>query len=592
MTFEQGLSFAILAGAVVLFASGRFRYDAISLGALLVAVVSGVVKPDHAFGGFASDVVVIIACALIVSAAITRSGVIEPVIRPLVQKLQTPATQVPVMAGATGLFAMVNKNVGALTALMPVAIRIGRSGKGSASLLLMPMSFMALMGGLVTLVGTSTNIIASQIREDMLGKPFAMFDFSPVGLALAAVGWVGVSLLWRLLPDREPRPGLAEVQSVVEYATEAVVPDDWPEDLATVRDLKLGDRGVSLTGLISPDGKRRPVDPETRLVSGMALLVKGEEQALGNMLKQLPLKHTRAANPVQRDEAIEELRAIEAVVESGSRIVGRSAEGLRLQERHAVKLLAISRQGQPLRKRLGAVRFQAGDLLVLQASEGGLADTLRELGMLPLAERPVSLGQPRKRYGPLIVLVLAIGLVVFKILPVAVAFFAAAVAVIALGSLSMREAYDSLEPEVLILIGALTPISEAILENGGTAIVADALASVLSGATPIVVLGGMMLAAMVTAPFLHNAPTVLIMAPIGVGLSQQLGLNPDAFLMAVATGAGCDFLTPIGHQCNTLVRGPGGYRFGDYARLGAPLSVMIILLGTPLIAWVWGLTSY
>jgi di/tricarboxylate transporter len=159
---------------------------------------------------------------------------------------------------------------------------------------------------------------------------------------------------------------------------------------------------------------------------------------------------------------------------------------------------------------------------------------------------------------------------------------------VATRSLTMREAYGSLEPEVLVLIGALTPLSHAVQANGGTAVIGQALAGSLGGLSPMLVLGGMMLAAMVTAPFLHNAPTVLVLAPIGVTLAQRLGISPDAVLMAVATGAGSDFLTPIGHQCNTLVRGPGGYRFGDYWRLGLPLSLMVLLAGTPLIAWVWG----
>ena len=210
MTFEQGLSFAIVGTAVVLFASGRFRYDAISLGALLVAVLTGVVDGKQAFTGFTSDVVIVIAGALVLSAAISRSGVIEPLITPLIKRLRTPQTQVPVMAGVTGLFAMINKNVGALATLMPIAIRLGRSEQSSPSLLLMPMSFMALLGGLVTLVGTSTNIIVSQVREDTLGKPFAMFDFTPVGLTLTAIGLVVVSFAWRLLPrNRTPRAALS-----------------------------------------------------------------------------------------------------------------------------------------------------------------------------------------------------------------------------------------------------------------------------------------------------------------------------------------------------------------------------------------------
>ena len=592
MTFEQGLSFAIVGAAVALFASGRFRYDAISLGALLVGVLTGVVDEKHAFTGFTSDVVIVIAGALVLSAAITRSGVIEPLVSPLIRHLRTPQTQVPVIAGLTGLFAMVNKNVGALAALMPVAIRLGRSEQSSPSLLLMPMSFMALLGGLVTLVGTSTNIIVSQVRQDTFGKPFAMFDFAPVGLGLSLAGFVFLGFGWRLLPrDRAPRTALQEAHAAVQYATEADIPDDWPEALATLADLKLADRNVQLTGLIDPDGNRRPVDPSTKLLPGMVLQLRGEEEALGALWQQLPLAHVRENTPVETEERSEELRSIEAVVEPRSPLVGLSAGILALQRTFGAKLLAVSRHGEPLRERLSQVRFEPGDLVVIQAGEGALARVLQDLGLLPLAERFVSMGTRRARYGPVLLLAGAIILVALKVLSVAVAFFAAAVLVIAIGSLSMREAYRALEPEVLVLIGALTPLSEAIHDNGGTALIAHGLASLLVGATPMIVVGGMMLAAMICAPFLHNAPTVLIIAPIGVSLAQRLGLNPDALLMAVATGAGSDFLTPIGHQCNTLVRGPGGYRFGDYSRLGLPLSFIVLLLGTPLIAGVWGLRA-
>jgi di/tricarboxylate transporter len=475
---------------------------------------------------------------------------------------------------------------------MPVAIRLGRSEESSPSLLLMPMSFMALLGGLVTLVGTSTNIIVSQVRQDLLGKPFAMFDFTPVGLGLTLVGFVFLSFGWRLLPrDRAPRAAMHEAHAAVQYATEADIPPNWPASLATVADLKLADRNVQLTGLIDPVGDRRPVDPATPLEPGMVLQLKGEEEALGILFQQLPLAQVRQNAPVATEEKSEELRSIEAVVEARSPLVGLSAGMLYMQRTFGAKLLAVSRQGEPLRERLSEVRFQPGDLLVIQAGEGALAQLLQDLGLLPLAERAVTIGTRRARYGPVLLLFGAIALVAFKVLTVAVAFFAAAVLVVGIGSLSMREAYRALQPEVLVLIGALTPISEAIHANGGTALIAHGLASLLGGASPMIVLGGIMLAAMLCAPFLHNAPTVLILAPIGVGLAQRLGLNPDALLMAVATGAGCDFLTPIGHQCNTLVRGPGGYRFGDYARLGLPLSFVVILLGTPLIAWVWGVAG-
>ena len=593
MTSAQILSFAVIAGAVAMFAWGRFRYDAIALGALLVAVLTGDVAPKEAFTGFASDVVVIIACALIVSAAIARSGVIEPIVQPLVARLKRPRSQVPVLSTMTALFSMVTKNVGALATLMPVAIRMGRSETSSVSALLMPMSFMSLLGGLVTLVGTSTNIIVSQVREETFGHPFQMFDFAPVGLSLTAIGLVFVSFGWRLLPrGLKPRATLGEVNADAAYATEARVPDDWPAELATIADLKLADNSVRLIGVIAADGVSHAPLPDARLRPAMILLLEGDDRALGALFARLPLSQVRAAHDLPAGEATEEVRSIEAVVEQGSILIGQSAERLRLQQRYGIKLMAISRRGGRISERLRNVQLRAGDLLILQAGEVALADTLRDLSLLPLAERTVTIGDRRQRYGPILILTVAIALVAFKVLTIAVAFFAAAVLVIAIGSISMREAYDSLEPEVLVLIGALTPLSEAVQHSGGTALIGQVLAAGLAGLSPMLVLGVLMVTSMICAPFLHNAPTVLVLAPIGATIAQKLGLNPDAFLMAVATGAGCDFLTPIGHQCNTLVRGPGGYRFGDYWRLGLPLSAVVILLGTPLIAYFWPLVRH
>ncbi len=592
MTSAQILSFALIGLAVALFAWGRFRYDAISLGVLVLAVLTGDVDPKRAFEGFASDVVIIIASALVVSAAISRSQVIEPLLRPLVARLRTPRTQVPALTAATGLFAMITKNVGALATLMPVAIRMGRGKDSSPSALLMPMAFISLMGGLVTLVGTSTNIIASQVREQVLGKPFDMFDFAPVGLGLTAIGFVFLSFGWRLLPrDRQPTAGLDEVTAATPYVTEATIPEGWDKKAwPRVAALDLERYDVKLTGVLGANGAKQRALPSAQLAPGKTLLLQGDEAALGAVFANTPLVAVRDHAAVETEQAHEEVLGIEVVIESGSRLVGRTAQWATLQTLHGVKLLAISRTGRRVTGPIGEVRLRAGDLLLLQSSEGGLADALGDLGLLPLAERTVTIGDPRRRFVPLIVLALAIGLIAMKVLPVAIAFFAAAVAMVALGSLTMREAYRSLEPEVLVLIGALTPLAEAVQHNGGTALAGQALAGLLGSAAPIVVLGGMMLAAMACSPFLHNAPTVLVMAPLGVTLAQRLGLNPDAFLMAVATGAGCDFLTPVGHQCNTLVRGPGGYRFGDYWRLGLPLSVVVIFAGTPLIAGVWGLS--
>jgi di/tricarboxylate transporter len=587
MNLQAGLAFAILGGAIVCFASGRFRYDVVSVTALLMGVIVGVVPANRAFTGFTSDVVVIIASALVISAAVAGSGIFEFLLQPVLARLKTSAVQVPALAGATALLSMATKNVGALAILLPVATRLTRDTNTSRSALLMPMSFTSLLGGLVTLVGTSTNIIASQVREQATGQPFQMFDFAPVGLALTAVGLVFVTFAWRVLPRDREGEGVSDAITAV-YATEALVPERLPETIVTLGDLKL-DRGVRITTLVRGGGRFPNPRRNRRLMPGDTLLLEGPQEGLKLVFTHTPLKHVRAEAPVEKKSKNEEVRSIEGVIQRDSALVGRSAARVQLQEQFGVNLLAVSRSGAKIVDRLRDVTLKAGDVLVLEAGERTLPGALQSLGVLPLIEREGHMTGARHRYLPAFILAGAIVLVALKIAPVAVAFFGAAVLMVVTRALTMREAYNSLEAQVLVPIGALTPLSEAVQRTGGAAFVAAELAHVLNGLPPLTILGGIMVAAMLCSPFLHNAPTVLVLAPISVALATRLHLSVDAFLMAVATGAGCDFLTPVGHQCNTLVMGPGGYRFGDYARLGAPLSVLVILAGAPLIALVWGL---
>ena len=593
MTSQQALAFAVIGGAVALFAWGRFRYDLVALGALLVGLATGLVPAKEAFTGFTSDVVVIIATALIVSAAIARSGVIELFLQPMLSRLKSAATQVPALAGATALLSMPTKNVGALAILMPVALQIARRTGTSPSSLLMPMSFMSLLGGLVTLVGTSTNIIVSQVRQETIGQPFQMFDFAPVGLTLTAIGFVFVAFGWRLLPrDRQGQSGMGEAVAGTPYSTEATVPSVWPDNLGTITDLKLASDNVKLTALITVRERRSRLLPGARVQPGDILVLEGEQENLDRLFARVPLRPAREGKEVDKSESSEEMRSIEAVVQPDSVLVGGSAQRMRLQEEYGVGLLAVRRNGERFADRLRDITLRAGDVLVLQAGERALPGAMKALGVLPLAERSLRLGGVRRRYSPIVILALAMVLVAFKVTPVAVAFFGAAVLIVATGGLSMREAYGSFEGQVLVLIGALTPLSEAVRHTGGTDLIASGLAHVLNGVPALLALGALLVTAMACSPFLHNAPTVLVLGPIGVALAQRLHFSPDPFLMAVATGAGCDFLTPIGHQCNTLVMGPGGYRFSDYWRLGLPLSVLVIILGTPLIAFVWPLVSH
>ena len=568
MTLHEGLAFGLIGCTLLLFVWGRFRYDLVSLCALLTGVLVGVVPSQHAFDGFKSDVVVIIAAALVVSAAFQRSGIVEVMMRPLLSRLTREQTQVPVLTAATAVLSMATKNVGALAIMMPIAQQLSRKSGTAVSRLLMPMATASLLGGLVTLVGTSTNIIVSQVREQTLGKPFAMYDFAPVGLGLTVLALAFLAFGYRLLPrDRTGATPLAETLAEATYVTEARAPANWshgPKRIAELRQAEGGD----------------------------VLMLEGDADVLHRVIADWKMEPGRAHNPLEKREAKEDIRSIEVVVGADSPLIGRSARGAALQSEYNVKLLALARNGRRVTARLRTASIRAGDILVLRGPESDLPKALQGLGALPLAERSVRLGTRRPLVLPAVILACAMVLVALKLLPIAIAFMGAAVLMILFRTLSMRDAYASLDGPVLVLIGALTPVSEALQRTGGADLLASGFSAVFGHLPDQVVLASLMLGAMICSPFLHNAPTVLILGPVAVGVAHRLGLSPDPLLMAVATGAGCDFLTPVGHQCNTMVLGPGGYRFSDYARLGAPLSLLVILVGTALIAIVWPLHGH
>ena len=592
MTFEQISAFALLGGAVVLFVWGRIRYDVVALGALLVGVLIGIIPYGDAFGGFSSDVVVIIGSALVVSAAVARSGVMEALLRPVLGRLTSGQTQVPVMVASVGLLSMITKNVGALAIFMPIAMQLARKNNTSAACLLMPMAFASLMGGLVTLVGTSPNILVSEVRENLTGESFGMFDYTPVGLAICAVGFLFLSFGYRLLPSG--RRGTAGVDAALQsssYVAEVEAPEDWSREGSTVADLNaLAEGEVHVVGVVRHGQKTMPL-PDAEVRPGDRLLLEGEQQDLDTFLGRAKLRHYRADASVESGEPTDEVRAHEAVVTKDSVLNGRSAAEVELYERYGVNLLAVSREGERVAERMRNLRLRPGDVVVLQGSAGQMPDVMGDLGVLPLAERDIRLGARRRSILPILILLAAMAVVAFEVLPVGIAFFAAAVTMVVTSSLPLRDAYDSLDGPVLVLVAALIPVSETIQNTGGTELIAAALSQIVSGVPPMGALALVMLAGMAITPFLNNAATVLVLGPIVGSLAQRLGLNPDPFLMAVAVGAACDFLTPIGHQCNTLVMGPGGYRFTDYFRLGAPLSLIVLVVGVPMIALVWPLSA-
>jgi len=457
----------------------------------------------------------------------------------------------------------------------------------------MPLAFGSLIGGLITLVGTSPNVIVARVREEILGKPFEMFDYAPVGLIIAGAGLVCLTLTYRLLPaNNRGGASLDAAINIENYVAELRVPEGSPLVGERALDVQaLGEGAATLTTVVRERFRRYKPTPALRLQAGDVLLVEGEPEALERIVARggLVLAGQGSEAAAAADDA-DEVGVIEGVVTGDSMLIGATPAELSLRERWALHLLAISRSGERITQRLRSVRFQAGDVVVIQGRFEALPEALKDLGILPLAERELALGRGRSRLIPPIVLVATVIVVAFKLAPIAIAFFGAALALLLARSLSLREAYESVEWPILILLGALIPVSEAVRTTGATDLIAGWLSVAANGLPPMGALALIMVAAMAVTPFLNNAATVLMMAPIAASLAAKLGLNPDPFLMAVAIGAACDFLTPFGHQCNTLVMGPGGYRFGDYWKLGLPLSILVIVVGVPAVALVWGLS--
>ncbi len=595
MTWQQGAAFGLIGLMMAAFVWGRFRYDLVAMVALLTAVLIGFVPADKAFSGFSDDIIAIIASALVVSASVARSGIVERVLKPLAPWLTNTSLQVLVLAGSVAALSGFVKNIGALAMLMPVAFALARKNETSPSVYLMPMAFGSLLGGIVTLVGTSPNILVSRVRQELTGEPFAMFDFAPVGVILTLAGLAFLAVGWRLLPKN--RKGAASIEAAFNlegYTTEAVVQPKTDTVGKTIGQLeKLSGQDVEVLMVVRKGGRRHAPTDKTELRAGDVLLLEGEPEALERIVVDAKLQLATASSRKSKKETdtpADDMGVMEAVITDGSQLAGSNAQQAKLYHKHGMTLIAVSRAGSRVTSQLRSARLRAGDVVVLRGNLNEMPESLGELGLLPLAERSVSLGNTRRSIMPVVVLAAAMLLVALGYLPIAIAFFGTAVVLMLIRSITLKEAYAAVEWPILILIGALIPVSDALRTTGGTEVIASLLSEAgayLNGYTALLLI---MAAAMAVTPFLNNAATVLVMGPIAGAFATKLGYRPDPFLMAVAIGAACDFLTPIGHQSNTLVMGPGGYRFGDYWRLGAPLSLLVLLLGVPLIALFWPLT--
>ncbi len=590
---DQNILFTLLFFVFAFLIWGRWRYDLVAFSALLIAAGVGVIPTDKVFSGFGHPAVIVIALVLIVSRGLSNSGAIELLSRYLIVGSRKLATHIGIMAGFAAVLSAVMNNVAALALLMPLDMQAAAKAKRSPALSLMPLSFASILGGMITLIGTPPNIVIAEYRNSVLGEPYHMFDFAPVGLAVAIVGVAYVALIgWRLIPVARGQHDTAkELSHLGDYLAELKVPESSSAIGQKVRDLDetTAEHEVEIVGLIRR-GERQPgMARRVEIRKNDVLVVKAAPAGIEAIVGALGLEYARKNNTEGGVFTSDDASLLEVVVPQGARIEGRSARSLRLMYRHGFTLLGVSRQGKRFIKRVQELEIRAGDILLLLGNNEKLDDIATWLGCLPLAERGLQVTQRKKAGLAVLIFGSAVLLASIGVLYLTVALGIAVVLMVLTGIMPLRQLYQSVEWPVIVLLGSMIPIGIALESSGGTGLIASGIVTAASDLSPAAVMVILMIVTMTLSDVMNNVATAVIAAPIGVNIANTLGVNPDPFLMCVAVAASCAFLTPIGHKNNTLIMGPGGYRFGDYWRMGLPLEILVIVIGAPMILWVWPL---
>jgi len=603
VTADQIFLISLLGILVVFFVWERWRYDLVALAGLIISTLLGFVPADEAFLGFGHPAVVTVAAVLIISRGLSNAGAVEFLTRYIKGATSSPTLHVVGLSSVGGLLSTVMNNVGALALLMPVAIQSSLDAKRSPAVILMPLAFGTILGGMATLIGTPPNIIIANYRAEITGQPFGMFDFSPVGGVVAVLGIIFVALIgWHLIPmARRSKNAPQDLFHIQEYLTEVKVPENSKAIGKSLSELESAteDSDALIIGLVRGEQSIRGAAWREQIQVGDVLVLEAGPQGINKFVSTLGLELTgtqskeEVVEPEQKKStATPDEILLEAVVPPDrSWLVGRLAGTLKLRSRFGVSLLGVSRQGTPYRGRLKEFRFKAGDVLLLQGDKEQVLEVIGSLGCLPLAERGIQLEKSGQAWlvGGLFGFALMSALTGFVSLPIAL--MGAALGLVFLTVVSPRDVYHTIDWPVLVLLGAMIPLGRALEQSGATTVLAQYLVNLTSGYSPVILLGLIMVLTMLISDVMNNAATAVVMAPFSVAVAQSLGVNPDPFLMAVAIGASCAFLTPIGHQNNLLVMGPGGYRFGDYWRMGLPLELLILAVSLPLLVVFWPFTG-
>jgi di/tricarboxylate transporter len=593
VTPAQITVFGVLVATLALFLWNRLRYDLVAVLALLVLAVAGIVPAGEVFSGFGHPAVITVAAVLVISRGLLNAGVVDALARRLTRVGNRPSVQVATLTGIVALSSGFMNNVGALALLMPVAIWMSRKSGRSPALLLMPLAFGSLLGGMLTLIGTPPNIIIASYREHVMGTGFRMFDFLPVGAAVTVVGVAFIALAgWRLVPHRSRSDEGEDLFEISSYLTEVLVAEGSEragqplrELVALVRD----EAEIVVTGLVR-DGEVQGMPSMSEVLRpGDILMIEADSGSLDSFLHLTGLQLAARGGEDLPEDHERALRLAEAIVTPTSMLIGRSAVSIDIRRRFGLNLLAVARQGHRLRDRLGQISFVAGDILLLQSRGGSLRAALAELGCLPLASRGLRIGRPRNVVLATLIFGTALAVVALDFVSPATALIAGGVTMVLVGLIGKREVYESVDMPVIVLLAAMLPIGEALETTGGSRLIAEGLLSAAGALPAALTLAVLMVAVMLLSNVINNAAAAILAAPIAIDVAHGMGASADPFLMAVAVAASSAFLTPIGHQSNTLVMAPGGYQFGDYWQMGLPLSALVVAVGVPVILWIWPL---
>lgn len=485
--YEQYIILATLFIVLVLFIWGRWRYDLVALFALLVVTITGLVPAGDAFAGFGHPAVITVASVLVVSRALFNSGMVDYIVRLMARAGENPIVQLAVLVTAVTLCSGFMNNIGALALFMPVAIRMARKSGHSPSLFLMPLAFGSLLGGLITQVGTPPNIIISVFRaETAAGVPFRMFDFAPVGAGVALAGVLFIVLVgWRLLPQRKGQLSREEFFKIDDYITEVHVPEKSALTRKRIRDLENATAGdVVVVGHVRNSQKFAAPSPHRTFIEGDTLIIKANAEDLQELLDATGLELAESGKVNEEILSSDEIAVMEATITKNSVMEGRTARSLNLRSSYGVNLLGLARAGGRLRTKPDSIKLRVGDVLLLQGPGEILQEVLPTLGLLPLVERGLRVGQPRRVLFGIVIFAAALILAAVGLLSIQIAFAGAALVMVLAGFLSLREIYESIDWPVIVLLGAMIPVSGALETTGGAELIADSIIKIAGSAPP------------------------------------------------------------------------------------------------------------